>query len=202
MKGSPEAISSLCVQSTIPADFAPVLSGFTHQGYRVIAYAYKELTEPLPHVEKAEQRLLVEKELTFMGLLLLENAVKPETKPTLTILNRAKIRTVMVTGDNPLTAVAVAKECGLVLPGTCIFQSQLVKTMRGEELEWRDTDNPNSGPRPPHTEADVGDEVPSMGAGGDGAGLRSSAGDAVLLDPRVAVSPRSTGRAGVCTHAT
>ena len=144
VKGSPEAISSLCVQSSIPHNFASVLSGYTHQGYRVIAFAYKQLQEPLPHVDKSEQRLLVEKELTFMGLLLLENAVKPETKPTLTTLRHARIRTLMVTGDNPLTAVAVAKECGLVSPGTAVYQSQLVKSLRGEELEWRDTDNPSN----------------------------------------------------------
>ena len=72
VKGSPEAISSLCVASSIPSNFSSVLSGYTHQGYRVIAFAYKSLSEPLPHVDKSEQRLLVEKELTFMGLLLLE----------------------------------------------------------------------------------------------------------------------------------
>ena len=141
VKGSPEAISSLCVASSIPPNFSSVLSGYTHQGYRVIAFAQKQLQEPLPHVDKSEQRLFVEKELTFMGLLLLENAVKPETQGTLTTLRQAKIRTLMVTGDNPLTAVAVAKECGLISPGTTVYQSQLVKTMRGEQLEWRDTDN-------------------------------------------------------------
>ena len=144
VKGSPEAISSLCVAASIPQDFASVLSAYTHQGYRVIAFAYKALKEPLPHVEKAEKRQLVEKELTFMGLLLLENAVKPETAGTLAILNKAKIRTLMVTGDNPLTAVAVAKECGLVSEGTVVYQSQLLKSLRGEELEWRDTDNANN----------------------------------------------------------
>ena len=141
VKGSPEAISALCVQSSIPDNFASVLSQYTHQGYRVIAFASKRLDGPLPHVEKAQQRLLVERDLTFTGLLLLENAVKPETPGTLALLAKAKVRTVMVTGDNPLTAVAVAKECGLISKGTTVYQSALVKTMRGEELEWLDTDN-------------------------------------------------------------
>ena len=141
VKGSPEAISALCVQSSIPDNFASVLSQYTHQGYRVIAYASKRLDEPLPHVDKAQQRLLVERDLTFMGLLLLENAVKPETPGTLAVLTKARVRCVMVTGDNPLTAVAVAKECGLISKGTVVYQSALVKTMRGEELEWHDTDN-------------------------------------------------------------
>ena len=42
-KGSPEMISSLCKEETLPADFATKLAGYTQHGYRVIALAHREL---------------------------------------------------------------------------------------------------------------------------------------------------------------
>lgn len=44
------------------------------------------------------QREHVESELTFLGLLIMENRLKKETKPVLKELNEARIRTVMITG--------------------------------------------------------------------------------------------------------
>ena len=52
--------------------------------------------------------------MTFLGLVVLENRLKPVSSAVLKELQGAKIRTVMVTGDNILTAVSVAKDCGLV----------------------------------------------------------------------------------------
>lgn len=44
------------------------------------------------------QRETVESELTFLGLLIMENRLKKETKPVLKELSEARIRTVMITG--------------------------------------------------------------------------------------------------------
>ena len=68
---------------------------------------------------------------------MLENAVKPETAPTLKVLREAKVRCVMVTGDYPVTAVSVAKECQLVGEGVRIYQGR----MNEGEVEWRDSDD-------------------------------------------------------------
>jgi P-type E1-E2 ATPase len=54
--------------------------------------------------------------LTFAGFLVMENKLKPETAGVLQKLTAAGLRQVMVTGDNPLTAVAVAR-CGQLLSG-------------------------------------------------------------------------------------
>ena len=43
-----------------------------------------------------------------------ENRVKSETKPVIEHLKRAKVRTVMVTGDHIQTALSVAKECKMI----------------------------------------------------------------------------------------
>ncbi|XP_065322767.1 probable cation-transporting ATPase W08D2.5 isoform X2 [Gordionus sp. m RMFG-2023] len=115
-KGSPEKISTLCLPETLPPNFYTKLASFTQNGLRVIALAWK----PLPDLKWAKiQRInrdQVEKELTFLGLLIFENKLKAGTKPTLRVLKKANIRTVMVTGDNLLTAVSVARESNMIEP--------------------------------------------------------------------------------------
>lgn len=56
----------------------------------------------------------METNLTFLGLIILENRLKEETTPNISLLQLANIRTVMVTGDNILTAISVGRECGVV----------------------------------------------------------------------------------------
>jgi len=143
VKGSPEMMQTLCRPSTLPADFKNVLGQFARKGYRVIAIARKRMAE-IPVMEKPELRLQVESDLTFLGLVLLVNKIKPESEPTLMELKKAMIRCCMITGDHSLTAVTVAKECQLVDPGTRIFQSALVPDASvegGFRLEWQDTDD-------------------------------------------------------------
>ena len=55
----------------------------------------------------------LESELHFLGIVALENRLKPQTEPVLQKLHTASVRTVMCTGDNLLTAVSVARECGI-----------------------------------------------------------------------------------------
>lgn len=127
VKGSPEMVSNLCDSATIPADFESELSSFTHRGLRVIALAHRKI----PIVEDAQSesslsvtndmtsvnalsRIDVEQNLTFLGFFILENKLRPVSKTTLGILNEAGIRSLMITGDNPLTAINIAKECGLI----------------------------------------------------------------------------------------
>lgn len=56
----------------------------------------------------------MESDLNFAGFLVMQNNLKPATIPVIKELNSASIRCVMVTGDNMLTALSVARECGMV----------------------------------------------------------------------------------------
>lgn len=56
----------------------------------------------------------IERDLDFYGLLVMQNAIKPETEPVLNELAQANISTLMVTGDNLLTALSVARQCGMI----------------------------------------------------------------------------------------
>ena len=54
-----------------------------------------------------------EHDLTFLGLVVMRNKLKITTLKTITTLNEARIRLVMATGDNLMTALSVSRECGI-----------------------------------------------------------------------------------------
>ncbi|XP_058970502.2 polyamine-transporting ATPase 13A3 isoform X1 [Pocillopora verrucosa] len=117
VKGAPETITSLCQPQTVPGDFTNVLQHYTTKGYRVLGLAWKPLDSKLSwhHVHRVT-RDRIESNLQFLGFLILQNAVKPQSYPVIRTLQNADIRTVMVTGDNMLTAVSVARDCGMIAP--------------------------------------------------------------------------------------
>ena len=114
-KGSPEMLQQLCVPSSLPDNFSQQLAIFAKQGYRVIAMAYKKLN-PKINFTKVQRlaRENVESDLEFLGFVVLENRLKPDTTEVIGALTKAEIRTIMVTGDNILTALSVARDCGIV----------------------------------------------------------------------------------------
>ncbi|XP_073531192.1 probable cation-transporting ATPase 13A5 isoform X5 [Phyllobates terribilis] len=114
MKGAPEMVVSFCKPETVPHNFSQKLDDYTVQGFRVIGLACRSLQkEDLPKSFDTD-REIVERDLTFLGLLILENRLKPETSSVLQELREANIRTVMITGDNLQTAVTVGKKSGMI----------------------------------------------------------------------------------------
>ncbi|KAM3931839.1 putative cation-transporting ATPase 13A4 [Leptodactylus fuscus] len=114
MKGAPEMVVRFCKPETVPNSFFKTLDNYTVQGFRVIGLAYRSLQkEGLPKSSDID-REVVERDLTFLGLLILENRLKPETNSVLQELSEANIRAVMVTGDNLQTAVTVGKKSGMI----------------------------------------------------------------------------------------
>lgn len=105
----------------MPIDFEDLLGQYTHKGYRVIACAAKY--DPKLSWMKVQKmaRADAECDLDFIGFIVFENKLKPETAGVITELNRAGIRNIMCTGDNILTAVSVARECGLINPDEPCF---------------------------------------------------------------------------------
>lgn len=112
IKGSPEMVASLCREDTVPAQFSSKLRNFSSEGLRVLALGYKPLDEKTDL--KTIEREAVEKDMQFLGFLMMKNLVKPQSAKVINILRQAQLRSVMVTGDNILTAVNVAKSCGMV----------------------------------------------------------------------------------------
>lgn len=82
-------------------------------GLRVLAVTYRYL-DRLPDAVTAEE---VEKGLSLIGLVAMMDPARPEVGPAVDQARTAGIRTVMITGDYPDTARAVAQEIGLLRPG-------------------------------------------------------------------------------------
>jgi len=66
--------------------------------------------------------------LIFLSLIAIRDRIRPEAAESVASAQRAGIQTVMITGDNPLTAAAIARECGI------IRENGAHRVLRGEEL--------------------------------------------------------------------
>ncbi|XP_060533248.1 polyamine-transporting ATPase 13A3-like isoform X2 [Cylas formicarius] len=129
-KGSPEVIVTLCNATSVPGDIRVKLKQYTEQGYRVIALAFRTL-ESTEHVF-ALSRKEAETGLTFLGLIVFENKLKPKTANVVRTLKDADMKVVMITGDNIQTAVTVAKECGIVGVEVTIIEVVVTKPSKFE----------------------------------------------------------------------
>lgn len=111
----------------VPSDYEELLGQYTHKGYRVIACAtkYKHKLNWM-RVQKMT-RSEAESGLEFVGFIVFENKLKPSTVGVISELNRAGIHNIMCTGDNILTAVSVARECGVIEPEEQCFIPHFVE---------------------------------------------------------------------------
>lgn len=98
-KGSPEMLKTLCKPETVPQDLTERLKEFTKKGYRVIALATRVVDMNFVKIQKSKREDL-EQDLEFLGLIILENRLKPQTNGVIQILKNADIKLVMITGKN------------------------------------------------------------------------------------------------------
>ena len=82
----------------------------------MIAFGYKECLDMNYLKSQKIEREEAECDLIFLGFMITENKLKEVTNSIITQLNDCKIRTIMATGDNTLTAISVAKQCGILQP--------------------------------------------------------------------------------------
>ena len=101
------------------------------EALRVLAVAYKELPSTIP--EKFDEENL-EKGLVFLGLTGMIDPPRKEAKEANSLCQQAGIKTVMITGDHKLTAVAIAKEIGMLKSDVVLTGAEL-DNMSDEEFE-------------------------------------------------------------------
>lgn len=145
VKGAPEAMKGICRPESFPPDYDDLLSYYTHRGFRVIACATKHIFKLNWLKVQKMKREEAESNLDFVGFIVFENKLKPTTEGIIHELRDADIRTVMCTGDNILTAISVARECGLVDKTAHCFVPHFVdgdaRTPLAK-LSWESVDNP------------------------------------------------------------
>lgn len=88
--------------------------------------------------------------LRFLGLVIFENRLKPGTTPAIQALRSAHLACRMITGDNPLTAVSVARECDLISQAAHVFSpsfargsSLFCETFSSSKIYSREFDDTN-----------------------------------------------------------
>jgi len=140
-KGAPEVIVERCTSFTSVAGIEPlndqqkkrILEANTQMAsnaLRVLAVAYKELSGN----ESLDDNIL-ETNLTFLGLVGMIDPPREEVLDAVEACKKVKIKTVMITGDHKLTAIAVAKEIGIFKEGDIALIGAELEKMRDEELE-------------------------------------------------------------------
>ncbi len=91
------------------------------QALRVLGMAYKVVSQQLAEYDEES----VENNLVFVGLVGMIDPPREEAKEAVRLCGRAGIKTVMITGDHKLTAVAIAKELGIMKSGLAFTGTEL-----------------------------------------------------------------------------
>ncbi|EAY16498.1 calcium-translocating P-type ATPase, PMCA-type family protein [Trichomonas vaginalis G3] len=142
VKGAPDEIIKLCTNFVLPGGkliTSPVSDDFKQQfmiavnsegekTYRTLSLAYKD-THDLPQTwEDAE------KDLTLLCTVSIRDSIRPTTISSIDQCKKAGIKVIMITGDHSTTAEAVAKECGILVPGTRVILGSEVRKMAKSDL--------------------------------------------------------------------
>jgi sodium/potassium-transporting ATPase subunit alpha len=138
-KGAAEKVTPLCNRILVdgePLALTPELrsevlaaqDAMAEQGLRVLAFAYRPL-------DPGWNREALEQDLVCAGLVGLQDPPRPEVQEALSTCREAGIRVIMTTGDHPRTALAIARDIGLVQPGdTLVITGDRLRLLSDIEL--------------------------------------------------------------------
>lgn len=102
---------------------------FSRQGLRVLAFAYKVVSDEL------ELTLEDEQDLVFLGLVAMMDPPREESKAAVADCKSAGIRPIMITGDHKVTAAAIAKRIGILEDESEACEGSEIDRMSDEELK-------------------------------------------------------------------
>jgi sodium/potassium-transporting ATPase subunit alpha len=140
-KGAPETVFSICSHCLMEGKIVQfeqplrdkavsIYHSMTDEGLRVLVFAYRKVKNG-EEVTKNED---AEKEMVFLGLIGLEDPPRPEVPDAIKKCREAGIRIIMITGDGSRTALAIAKEIGLVKGNPAIVEGDEFIQMSDDEL--------------------------------------------------------------------
>lgn len=137
VKGAPESVMPLCrLEPGQKERLEKWMNERTAEGRRLLAAAKKEAGGVEVAGLSAEE---AERNLTLLGLVAIADPPRVESTAAIDACKRAGIRVVMITGDHPATAGAIAKELGILIPGS--FETVMTGTelaaISQKELEKR-----------------------------------------------------------------
>ena len=141
-KGAPEAVLPCCTTALLADGEHPMqpserervtrqVESFARQGLRVLALARK----PLAHSGPSPRREDAERELCLLGLVTMRDPPRPEVAEAVDRCHRAGIRIVLITGDHPLTAAAIAGQVGIGGAEPVIVNAQQFDHLHEQEVK-------------------------------------------------------------------
>ena len=141
VKGAPEVLlarsSGVLVDGSVVAltddlreTIREDIAGYASGGLRVLGAAYRPLPADLPRTADA-----VEEDLIFLGFAGILDPPRPEAAEAIRLCRSAGIDVIMITGDNPLTAYAIAEDLGL--PSEGALTGTDLEALTDDELEAR-----------------------------------------------------------------
>ncbi|MBE6594123.1 MAG: calcium-translocating P-type ATPase, PMCA-type [Ruminococcaceae bacterium] len=141
-KGAPDEVLKRCTKALvgnetvdmtddIRASILAANKNMADQALRVLMAAKKDLTA-LPAAYEPEA---VECDLCFVGLVGMIDPVRPEVKPAIDECRSAGIRPIMITGDHKDTAVAIAKQLGIITDASQAITGAELNDISDEEFE-------------------------------------------------------------------
>lgn len=139
VKGAPEVLLNICTniiennkkRRLTPKEKKRILetnSAMGKNALRVLALACREF-------EKKPDEREAERGLTFLGMAGMIDPPREGVKQSIKTCEEAGIKTVMVTGDNEVTATAIAKQLGMFRDGDKILTGLELETLSQKELE-------------------------------------------------------------------
>ena len=127
-KGAPEHIARICGLSENQLNsFHDLVATSASHGFRVIAVAKMELSESEFRTKKID-----EIGLQFLGFSLLRDPIRDGVPDAINLCRAAGIRTIMITGDHPATAIAVANEIGI--PSSSFMTGEILSQASDSDL--------------------------------------------------------------------
>lgn len=130
VKGAPEILVSKClgIDATGALKVNDILAS---EALKVIAVGYKELNE-VPAIPSTVE---LENELTFAGFIGFETKLSYNAVETVRALESANIRSVLITGDNLITAKAIAEKVGILKGNLKCITDEELSALTDEELD-------------------------------------------------------------------
>ena len=142
-KGAPEVILQSCDSMLTDGGVQPLDEARREQILSQAQTMASEALRVLGIARKPEAALgTAERGMTFLGLAGMIDPPRPEVKQAIAVCVDAGIHPVMITGDHPVTAQAVARELGLLRNGGRVVTGPELETMTDEQLE-RDVERIN-----------------------------------------------------------
>ncbi len=142
VKGAPERVLERCTHILIDGRVRPLAvkertdlivenQDMAFRGLRVLAFAYRELPAGLRTMTEEA----VEDDLVFLGLVGMMDAPRADAIRAIQMCRDAGIEVVMITGDQKLTAVAIAKEMGIMGPDDAALTGEELDALDPKEFE-------------------------------------------------------------------